>query len=107
MSIQYQPKENLNIDSLLDLREYNELLSIIDASNVSDKQKSILSLAATRFIRFNYIKIADYYCSADSEMKDLIEKLHLVVVDKDDAIKNGYFEYFEEFTKLVEELVGE
>lgn len=107
MSIQYQPKENLNIDSLLDLREYNEILEKIQSANVSDKQKQFLQLAATRFIRFNYAKIADYHSSTDSEMKSAIEKLHLVVVDKDNAILNGYMQYFEGFSKLVEECIGE
>lgn len=104
----YEPKENLNIESMLDISEYNKLLDSIDSSDLSDSQKSFLKLAATRFIRFNYAKIADYYCSIDDTiMKDFIEKLHLVVVDKDSAIKNGYFEYFEEYSKLVEGLIGE
>lgn len=106
--IHYQPKETLNIESMLDISEYHNLCCMVDASDLSDSQKSFLKLAATRFIRFNYAKIADYYCSIDdTTMKDFIEKLHLVVVDKDSAIKNGYFEYFDGYSKLIEEIVGE
>lgn len=105
--IYYQPQEYRSTSNLLNMDEYQELIDKINKSNVSETQKEFLRLAATRFIRFNYAKIADYYCSTDDEMKDLIEKLHLVVVDKDSAIENGYFEYFEEYSKLVEELVGE
>ena len=103
----YEPRENLNIDNLLDLSEYIPILEMIDNLSVSDKQKQFLRRAATRFIRFNYAKIAYYHASTDKEMQSLIEKLHLVVVDKDSAIKNGYIEYFNEFEKLVEGIVGE
>lgn len=106
--IYYEPKENLNINNLLGLEEYNKIQELIENSNVSNSQKQFLKLASTRFIRFNYAKIADYYCSIDdTTMKDFIEKLHLVVVDKDSAIKNGYFEYFYGYSKLIEEIVGE
>lgn len=107
MSIHYEPKENLNISNLLDLDEYMKFQDIITNSDVSGSQKQFLRFASTRLIRFNYAKIADYYCGVDDKMKELIEKLHLVVVDKDNAIENGYFEYFDEYSKLIEGLVSE
>lgn len=107
MSIHYDPKENLSVQNLLSTNEYSHLIQIIDKSNVTETQKEFLRLAATRFIRFNYAKIADYYCSTDDTMKDLIEELHLVVVDRDSAIEKGYFEYFDNYSKLIEGLVSE
>ena len=103
----YEPKENLNIDNLLDTSEYDRMLETINNSSVSDRQKEFLRLASTRFIRFNYAKIADYHSCTTQEMKDLIEDLHLVVVDSGDAIEHGFFEYFEGYDKLVGELISE
>lgn len=39
----------------------------------------------------NYRKrIAEYYANASAEMQDLMERSALVIIDYDDAIKNGY-----------------
>ena len=59
-------------------------------------------LAANRHIRFNYAQIAEYYCHAPKKVQELMEKSALVVVDIDDAIKNG----FARFSKRLEELCG-
>ena len=107
MSIIYEPKENLNIDSLLDISKYEAVIDEIDKSSLLNSQKKFLTLAASRFIRFNYAKIADYYCSTDDVMKEFIEKLHLVVVDNDKAIERGYFEFQEDYKQLIKELIDE
>ena len=50
-----------------------------------------LRLAAARHLCFNYKRIADYYASsASAEMQRLMEKSALVIIDYQDAIKNGY-----------------
>lgn len=106
--IHYKPKENLSIDNLLDTSKYEAVIDEINKSSLSNSQKKFLMLAASRFIRFKYEKIADYYCSIQSdEMKSWIEKLHLVVVDYDNAIENGYFEFQEDYKHLLEELINE
>ena len=102
----YNTKENLRLDSLLDLSEYIEVLKIIDDSEVTEPQKVFLRNAATRFIRFNYAKIADYYSSTSAEMRAIIERLHLVVVDRDHAIENGYLKFQSDYNKLIEEILN-
>ena len=56
-------------------------------------------MAATRHIRFIYKNIAEYYAATDSEMQRLMEHSALVIIDIDDAIKNG----FARLTKEVKE----
>ena len=106
--IHYEPKENLSIDNLLDTSKYEAVIDRINKSSLSDSQKKFLTLATSRFIRFRYEKIADYYCTIQSdEMKKFIEELHLVVVDYNNAIENGYFQFQEDYKHLLEEIIGE
>ena len=67
-----------------------ELIEEIEQSGVDDKTKDFLKLAAYRHIVFNYQKIAEWYAQADPEVQELMEKSALVIIDIDDAIKNGY-----------------
>lgn len=105
--IYYEPKKYKGIKELLDTDQYEELIAEIEQSDLSSEEKQFLKKAATRFIRFNYTNIADYYSNASYNMKDWIEKLHLVVVDYDNAIEKGYIEYFEGLEKIVGDIVGE
>ena len=105
--VHYEPKENKGINGLLDTDQYNKLVAEIEQTDLPNSEKQFLKQAATRFIRFNYSNIADYYTNASSNMKDWIEKLHLVVVDYDNAIENGYIEYFEGLQQIVGDIVGE
>ena len=96
----------MSFDKLLDVTEYLNLIDKINKSTVAEDQKAFLRLAATRFIRFNYEKIADYYDSASPEMRQWIETLRLVIVDYDNAIANGYFKFQTDYKNLIEELVN-
>lgn len=90
---QYEIKgEEPSIEELADVEKTNELIKEIKASNVTDKQKEFLIKAAQRHLAFNYSKIAEYYAHQDKEMQELMEKSALVIIDFDDAIKNGYVE---------------
>ena len=81
---------NIKLSDCIDKQKYVELLKEIDSSTVSDAQKKFLKLAATRHIRFIYKNIAEYYASTNSEMQRLMEHSALVIIDIDDAIRNGY-----------------
>lgn len=54
------------------------------------KEKDFLRKAAQRHNQFNYKRIAEYYANASEEMQELMERSALVIIDYDDAIKNGY-----------------
>lgn len=107
MNLIYEPKENRDLDSMLDISEYSKFVGEIESSKLTQHQKDVLKLAATRFIRFKYERIADYYNCATPEMKDWIERLHLVVVDYDSAISKGYFTFKEDYKQYLGELIGE
>lgn len=88
---QYEPTGAVVfLEELCDDAKARELIAEINSSGLSDAEKGFLLLAATRHYRFNYKKIAEYYVDASEEMQRLMEKSALVIIDIDDAIRNGY-----------------
>ena len=101
---QYTPIEvKPSITSLVDTRKYGQLVHAINESNLSEEEKTFLTLAASRHIVFNYSLIADYYAHADKEMQELMEQSALVILDFDDAIANGYVVLGNNIAKLLKE----
>ena len=100
---QYEIKgEEPAISELYDITKTKELIQEIDEADITDEQKSFLKNAATRHTAFNYSKIAEYYAHQDKTMQELMEKSALVIIDFDDAIKNGYAELKKEIDLLSE-----
>ena len=88
---QYMPTGEIpDIEELIDESKTNELLRDIVFSQVSSGERQFLMKAAYRHLAFNYRKIAEYYAHASKEMQELMEKSALVIIDYEDAIKNGY-----------------
>lgn len=88
---QYKPSGKTPlIDDLVCRDKANDLINRIRASSVSDEEKSFLIAAAYRHNCFDYSKVADYYACASGEMQRLMEESALVIIDFDDAIKNGF-----------------
>ena len=87
----YEPKNRKPfVHEFVGESKYLALLSAIERSPVSAIDKEFLRLAATRHIVFNYAKIADYYAHSTPEVQRLMEDSALVLVDFNDAIRNGY-----------------
>tara|TARA_B100000424_G_scaffold271689_1_gene275845 strand:- start:120 stop:872 length:753 start_codon:yes stop_codon:yes gene_type:complete len=87
----YTPKgERPNLSELVNTEHYNRLTNEIQTSNCPAEIKDFLMTAAQRHKRFDYEKIAEYYCHADAETQRLMEKSALVICDFDTAIENGY-----------------
>lgn len=80
-----------------------ELIEKIKKSNVTDEQKDFLIKSAQRHLVFNYAKIAEYYAHQDKEMQELMEDSALIIIDYDDAIKNGYMHLKSEIEQLEED----
>lgn len=100
---QYQIKgEEPELSELVDTAKTKELLKEIDKSNVTEEQKQFLREASQRHLGFNYSKIAEYYAHQDKEMQELMEKSALVIIDYDDAIKNGYAELKKEIDLIAD-----
>lgn len=101
---QYLPKSKCpNLYELFDTRKYDELVSEIKMSNITDEQKEFLISAATRHIVFRYDRIADYYAHQDKTMQELMEKSALVIIDFEDAIANGYVKLSNNIKRIMNE----
>jgi len=59
---------------------------------LSDSERELLRISATRFYEFDYTKIANYYACAGSAMQAAMRRLALVIVDFDEAIRAGLVE---------------
>jgi hypothetical protein len=82
------PKPEL--EDVYDLSKVQELLQQIDQSSLPDKEKHFLRAAAYRHAVFNYQYCAEYYAHSSADVQELMENSALVIVDFDDAIKNGW-----------------
>ena len=88
---QYQVNgENPLIDDLFDDTKQKILLEKIENSKLPEKEKEFLKYASYRHIVFNYHNIAEFYARASKECQELMEDSALVIIDYEDAIKNGY-----------------
>lgn len=106
----YEPKVKKRVDlqDCLDVDVYNDLLKqILQDSRLTSEQKVFLRLLTSRFIVAKYEKLADLYVQSDKTMQEWLERLHCVIVDTDSAIKNGYFTYMKDYSKLLEDVVDE
>lgn len=102
-SIQYEPNPvPPNISELVNDSKTLDLIAEIEESNLELAEKRFLTLAAYRHLKFNYKKIADFYCEASPECQELIEKSALVIIDFNDAIKNGYVKFSKQLSALIE-----
>lgn len=105
-TIHYTPKEDKpEISSLFDLQKYTNLIKEINLSNnISDEDKELLRLTATRHIKYNFDKLADYYYNSSQEVQKFMEKQHLVIIDTEDALDHGYLEFNQKVRALLKEI---
>lgn len=91
----YEPKEHESpeIHELYDEEKSLELIEKIKKSDVPEEIKDFLKIASYRHIVFDYARIAEYYAHADKDVQELMEDSALVIIDFDDAIKNGFIEF--------------
>lgn len=82
------------LHEMVDTEKYDELMAdigaAVEAGQISEEDENLLRWAATRHIKFRYGNIAEHYAHADKAMQELMERSALVIIDIDDAIKNGF-----------------
>lgn len=106
--IQYEPKtECPSVNDLIDESKQKELINNIANATVSREVKDFLVKAATRHYQFNYSKVAEFYAHQTKDIQELMEQSGLVIIDFNDAIKNGFVELVESLKQLEEELNDE
>lgn len=100
----YEPTgRKVKLEDCIDDKKVRELIVNIRNSNISKEEKEFLIATASRHYVFNYSKIADYYVNASDKMQELIEDSALVIIDKDNAIANGFVKLCEK----IDEIEGE
>ena len=102
----YSPKKKNKpkLSECVDLEKYNQLKQEIESNkNISEEERTLLLLASTRHICFNYENIAEYYCHCSDDTKLLMEKNALVIVDINKAIEFGFVKLTEEIINIIEE----
>lgn len=95
--------EKPELDDLINTEKTNALIDEIKASGLEEDEKNFLIESAKRHTVFNYQGIAEYYAHASEEMQDLMEKSALVIVDLDNAIRDGYVR----LNQAILDMVGE
>ena len=78
------------LDDLVQPDKFRELIKNIDASVAPEGVKMFLRMAASRHLKFDYAKIAEYYANSPANVQELFEQSGLVIVDFDSAIENGF-----------------
>jgi hypothetical protein len=84
----------------------NSLIERINNSNIPQDIKDFLIKASYRHLAFNYQNIAEYYAHADKDIQELMEESALVIIDYDNAIRNGYVQIKEAINEMIEEGVN-
>lgn len=78
------------ISELVDRTDYDRLVrEIRSAGDLPEDLREFLVLAASRWLRFRFDRIAEYYCHAPDRVRALFESQYLVIVDRDGRIENG------------------
>lgn len=88
--VHYEPKETSH--KVADLWQLNRPdLDGKIASIGNEELRAMLEVRKQWFAEFNFAKIADYYAyQATKEEQEVFEALGLVLLDKDNLIKNGF-----------------
>jgi hypothetical protein len=78
------------IDELFDTTRAEDLRAEIEASDIPEEIAEFLIAASYRHVVFNYRKIAEFYPHMSAEVQKLMEDSALVIIDYEDAMRNGY-----------------
>ncbi len=105
----YQCNDNIpSVDELVNKEKVECLTKEIEGIEGLNKEvKDFLLIAVTRFYGFNFSKIADFYAHSDENVKRVMEKLALVIVDYDKAIENGFVDFVLDIMEEQEEEYGD
>ena len=97
----YEPKgDSFPIKDLYDTTKRDELINEINEDkDLPDDLREFLLSAAERHTSFNFSRIAENYCHLPIKFKHHFENSALVIIDYDNAVRNG----FVAFDKIAQE----
>lgn len=84
--------DNPSLSELYNTDKADELKSEINELKCNEDIKQFLLSASTRLYEFRYDKIAEFYAHQDKDIKEVMQKLALVIIDLKNAVSNGYVE---------------
>lgn len=88
---QYEPTgERPTVREVYDDNKAQVLRDEIMEADLDDEVRSFLLAAAHRHTVFNYRLAAEFYAHADAKTQRLMERSALIILDLDDAIRDGY-----------------
>lgn len=94
-------EEPLLID-LINTTKTESLIEQIRQAKLPRDIEAFLMTAAYRHTVFDYRKIAEFYPHQTAEIQHLMEESALVIIDAEDAIRNGYANFLTTITELEE-----
>ena len=104
--VQYEPSDRKH--SVSDLysvaRDFTEIIDNVK----NEEMRNLLRIRAMCFVDFKYAKIADYYANqATNEEKIAFEALGMILLDKNNLIKNGFAKIYEDYEREAAEAAAE
>lgn len=109
----YEPTdENVDLEDCIDATHYLELIREINANlengSISEEEAKFLKLCATRWIKFKYAKVAQWYATkASPAMQRHLERSTMVLVDVGKKFENAVLDAREYFEKVLKRYVTE
>lgn len=98
----YEPTGNdMSLKELVDTSKRDALMLEIQQADIPEDVQEFLIMASQRHLVFDYRNIAEYYSNASEEIQELMERSALVIIDFEDAIKNGYVKLADNITELI------
>jgi len=88
------------LTELYNASKADNLKQQIDEAHLPSDIKEFLLIAANRHVQFDYRQIAEFYPHQSPEIQRLMEESALVIIDADDAIRNGYANFLTTITDL-------
>ena len=91
------------LEELVNEEKTKSLIERIEKADIPKEIKEFLIKASYRHLAFNYQNVAEYYAHADKDVQELMEESALVIIDYNDAIRNGYVQIKKAIDSIVEE----
>lgn len=97
----YTPNQEIpKIKDMANQEKTIELINEIEKLDLDVELKEILIKRASFFTDFNFSKIADFYSKQNNEVKELFEKLGMVIVAPERAVELGFVDLKENIEDL-------
>ncbi len=90
------------LSALIDRRKTKAIIKQVIESELDDRTKKFLRLAAERHTVFDFRQIAEFYCHSDEATQDLMEQSGLVIIDFDKAIQHGFVHLTERLGEIAD-----